>query len=238
MTERRRLVFLACLLGLPAAALAQASQPAPGPEAPAATAPVQAGPEDEEWAVHKDFAKMRPATIAVLPMDNLSLEPGVEDALYNAVYARLAAKGYAKISREHVGEVMKKLGVTIPGLLAGISPAHLGRELDADALLMGQIEQSARINKVTYDAVVVSCSLRLVDAKTGTILWHAEQWRVAHRQWQLDPVNLLINALANSGASREERVTYLAGQMLKTLPDGPIAIENDNLLEKAKVIGK
>jgi hypothetical protein len=234
----RRVALLAWLLVTGGVALAQAPQPAAEPQPAPAAAPTQAGPEDEEWEVHKEFAKLRPATVAVLPMDNLSLEPGVEEALYNAVYARLAAKGYAKISREHVGAVMKKLGVTIPGLLAGISPAHLGRELDADALLMGQIEQSARINKLAYDAVVVSCSLRLVDAKTGTILWRAEQWRVAHRQWQLDPVNLLINALANSGASREERVTYLATQMLKTLPDGPIAIENDNLLEKAQVIGK
>jgi hypothetical protein len=195
-------------------------------------------PEEEDWQVHKDFERMRPLTIAVLPMDNLSLEPGVEDALYKAVYDRLAAKGYAKISVDHVTAVMKRLGVTIPGLLAGFSAKRLGEELQADGLLFGQIEQSARINKIAYDAVVVSCSLRLVHVESGTILWHAQQWRAAKRQWQLDPVNMLINSVLHSNASREDRVAYLVQEMLKTLPAGPVEVGGDDLLGKAKVIGK
>lgn len=191
---------------------------------------------DEEWEVSKNFADMRPTTIAIMPMDNMSLEPGVEEALYNAVYERLAAKGYSKISADHVSTVMKRLGVTIPGLLAGFSAKRLGEEVHADALLFGQIEQSARINKLAYDAIVVSCSLRLVDAKTGDVLWHAEQWRAAHRQWQLDPVNALLNSMLHGNASREERVNYLAQEMLKTLPDGPIEVGGDNLLGKAKLV--
>jgi hypothetical protein len=194
------------------------------------------GPESESWTVHPGFERMRPTTIAVLPMDNLSLEPGVEEALYQAVYARLAAKGYSKISADHVGGVMKRLGVTIPGLLSGFSPQRLGTELQADALLFGQIEQSARINVVAYDAIVVSCSLRLVHAQTGTILWQAEQWRAAKRQWQLDPVNALLNAMLHSTASREDRVTYLVQEMLKTLPAGPIEVEAGDLLRRATVV--
>jgi hypothetical protein len=202
----------------------------------AAFAAGAADPESEEWQVHKDFAKLRPTRIAVLPMDNLSLEPGVEEALYKAVYDRLAAKGYTKISAGHVSQVMKKLGVTIPGLLAGISVKRLGEELQADGLLFGQIEQSARINQVVYDAVVVSCSLRLVQAESGTTLWHAQQWRVAKRQWQLDPVNALLNTLLHSADSREARVSYLVQEMLKTLPDGPVEHGGDNLLDKAQII--
>ena len=196
----------------------------------------EAAQPDEDFQVHKDFDRMRPTTIAVMPMDNMSLEPGVEEALYKAVYARLAAKGYSKISVDHVTGVMTKLGVTVPGLLAGFSAKRLGEELHADALLFGQVEQSARINKAVYDAIVVSCSLRLVDAKTGAILWHAEQWRTAHRQWQLDPVNALLNAMAHGNASREERVNYLAQEMLKTLPKGPVEIGGDNLFEKATIV--
>jgi hypothetical protein len=200
-----------------------------------AHAQAQANP-DEVFEVHKDFDTMRPTIIAVMPMDNMSLEPGVEEALYSAVYARLATKGYSKISVDYVTSVMKRLGVTIPGLLAGFSSKRLGEELHADALLFGQVEQSARINKVAYDAVVVSCSLRLVDAKTGTVIWHAEQWRTAHRQWQLDPLNALINAMAHSNASRDDRLAYLAQEMLKTLPQGPIEMAGDNLFEKATVV--
>ena len=197
-----------------------------------------ADPENEEWQVHKDFEKLKPMRIAVLPMDNLSLEPGVEEALYKAAYDRLLAKGYTKISNEHVGDVMKKLGVTIPGLLAGISVKRLGEELQADALLFGQIEQSARINQVAYDAIVVSCSLKLVHVESGQTIWYAQQWRTAKRQWQLDPVNALINAMAHGNASRVDRVNYLVQEMMKTLPEGPVERGGDNLLDKAQLIGK
>jgi hypothetical protein len=84
----------------------------------------------------------------------------------------------------------------------------------------------------------VSCSLRLVHVATGETLWQAQQWRTAHRQWQLDPVNALLNTMLHANASREDRVAYLVQEMLKTLPAGPVAIGDDNLLEKAKVIGK
>ena len=191
---------------------------------------------DEYSETHAQFETLRPNTIAVLPMDNFSLEPAVEDTLHQEVYARLAHKGYAKVSAEHVSEVMARLGVTVPGLLAGFSPTRLGQELNADALLMGQIEQSSRINQLAYDAVVVSCSLRLIDAKTGATLWRAEQWRTAHRQWQVDPINIFLNALAHGNDPREKRIAYLVQQMLKTLPPGPVTVEQGDLLKKATVI--
>jgi hypothetical protein len=191
---------------------------------------------EESWEVAADFEKHRPLTIAVLPMDNLSLEDGVEETLYQQVYQRLGTHGYSKVSVDHVSAVMKKLGVTVPGLLGGFSPTQLGKELHADALLLGQIEQSASVHQAVYDAVVVSCSLRLIDAQTGKVLWHAEQWRTAHRQWALDPFNMLLNTLGHANASRQDRVAYLVQEMLTTLPSGAIHIDTGDLLKRATVI--
>jgi hypothetical protein len=52
---------------------------------PAAQAEPQ---QDEFWEAHPQFEQMRPHTIAVLPMDNFTLEEGVEQTLYQEVYAR------------------------------------------------------------------------------------------------------------------------------------------------------
>lgn len=199
--------------------------------APAALAEDKA--DKEIWEVDPEFERMRPTAIAVAPMDNFSLEPGIEEALHNEVYQNLSAKGYARISAEHVRSVMNKLGISIPALLAGISPQRLGRELKADAILMGQIEQSASIHSGLYDAVVVSTSLRLVDAKSGKVIWRTEQWRTAHRQWQIDPINLLLNMFAHAHASREGRISYLVREMLKTLPQGPVVLQADDLFNQA-----
>ncbi len=230
---RSAVAWLAVVAGLGLALRCAAAQPVSAPPVPAQ--PVSAPPE-EASQVHPQFAALRPRTIAVLPMDNFSLEEGGADMLRQQVYARLASKGYVKVAEQHVDQVMKRLGVTIPGLLAGISPTRLGQQLQADALLMGQIDQSARVNQVLFDAVVVSCSLRLIDARTGQTLWQAEQWRSAHRQWQIDPVNMLLNAVAHSVDTRNGRIAHLVSGMLDSLPAGPVAVEQGDLLKQATEI--
>lgn len=190
----------------------------------------------EEWEAHPEFEKLKPEVIAVLPMDNLSMESGVETALFDEVYARLSAKGYQKIHVDKVREVMKELGIQTPGQLAGISLERLAEKLKCGAVLRGQIDQSADIMSGVYSAVVVSCSLRLTDCKTGQTLWQTNQWRTAHRQWQADPVNMLLNLMLHKGSSREERIAFLVDEMLKTLPKGPVQIEFGDLLNQAAEI--
>lgn len=188
----------------------------------------------ENWSVSPQYEALKPKTIAVLPMDNLSLESEVEKALYQAVYERLTQKGYSKIAIAHVQKTMKKFGIDTPGQLAGISLKKLCSALGAEALLGGQVEQSAAIHGGVYDAVTVSCSLRLMHCDSGKTIWQAEQWRTAHRQWQIDPVNMLINVLAHEKSSREDRVAWIVQEMFKTLPPGPLEVHQDNLFDQAQ----
>lgn len=192
--------------------------------------------DQEFWDVDPAYSKFCPEFIAVLPMDNFSLEPGLETVLYDSVYEQLQAKGYRRISVEKVREVMKNLGIQTSGQLQGISLKRLQEKLNADAVLLGQVDQSADIHKGVYDAVVVSCSLKLIHCQSGTVLWRSEQWRAAHRQWAIDPFNMLLNVMAHSSASRPERIAWLVQEMLKTLPGGTVTIELDNLLDKAMEI--
>lgn len=190
----------------------------------------------ENWTISPQFEALKPRTIAVLPMDNLSLEPEVEKSLYQAVYARLSQKGYSKIATTHVQKIMKTFGIDTPGQLAGISLKKLCTALGAEALLSGQVEQSAAIHGGVYDAVTVSCSLRLTHCDSGKTIWQAEQWRTAHRQWQIDPVNMLINVLAHEKSSRESRLAWLVQEMFKTLPVGQLEVHEENLFEKAQTL--
>lgn len=192
--------------------------------------------EKEIWSFHPEFESLTPGTIAVLPMDNFSLEPDVEQVLYKEVYERLNGKGYMKISADHVRSVMKQFGITTPGQLAGISLEKLCNKLNCDSVLSGRIEQSGAVHTLVYDAVVVSCSLQLIHCATGKTLWQTEQWRTAHRQWQIDPINAFINIAAHEKASREERVAWLVSEMLKTLPQGRVKVETGDLLNRAQEI--
>ncbi len=189
--------------------------------------------DTNDWFVVPDYDTYKPEVIAVLPMDNFSLEPEHEKALFDAVYDRLMAKGYRKIDVHRVERVMNDLGIQVAGQLSGISAKRLGKALNCDAVIKGQIDQAAGIHKGVYDAVVVSCSLTLQNCHTGRTLWQTQQWRAAHRQWQVDPVNLFLNLAAHSMGSRKQRIAWLVEEMLKTLPAGTVQTVSDNLLDQA-----
>jgi len=187
----------------------------------------------ELWEVHPEFELFSPQVIAVVPIDNLSYDQEIEGFLYQEVHNRLMAKGYRRIGLDKVYSVMAKLGIQTPGMLQGISIQRLGEELGCQGIIFGQIDQSANIHAGIYDAVVVSCSLQLIHCESGETIWQASQWRTAHRQWQLDPINMLINFSHHKNASREDRLAWLVQEMFRTLPDGPVKIETDNLFQKA-----
>ncbi len=189
--------------------------------------------EKEIWYVSPEFDKLKPDTVAVLPMDNLSFEPETAAMLREEVYERLQQKGYRKIKTELVDQAMKELGIQTAGQLSGISPEKLGQKTKSDAIIAGQVDQSAAVHSGVYDAFTVVVSLRLIHCDTGKLLWKTEQWRSAHRQWQGDPINLLINFIHHEKADRRKQTAWLVQEMLKTLPDGKIHIDEDNLLEQA-----
>jgi hypothetical protein len=192
-----------------------------------------ANASDDDVFVVDAFNKYQVKNIAVLPMDNLSLEPDTEQIFYDAIYNYLVSKGYVRVERNFVASRLKGLGVQTPGQLMGFPSKTLGQLLRADALFMGQIDQAASIHTGLYDATVVSCSLRLVHAESGKTIWQMQQKRAAHRQWQLDPVNALINLVRHENDNRPKRIAWIVQEMLKSIPSGPVLISEDNFLEKA-----
>lgn len=192
--------------------------------------------DQEYWRVHHEYEQRKPTVIAVLPMDNMTFDQESSRILREEVYKRLLAGGYKKIDEVEVDAAMERLGIQVAGQLAAISFERLGRELNCDAVIMGQVDQSGTQHQVVYDAVAVSCSLSLIDCRTGDELWHAEQWRAAHRQIQADPINMFLNVIAHRTISREQMLAWLVQEMMKTLPPGPVEIVVGNLLEGANEV--
>jgi hypothetical protein len=189
--------------------------------------------EHQLFAVDPEFAALRPRVIAVLPMVNMTFDPSGSDVLYDEVYRRLQSKGYRHVGVERVRAVMTEMGVQIPEMLSGISTARLCRALECDGVLRGQVVQSGTEHKVVLDSVVVSVSLQLVHCDSGRTIWFGEQWRAAHRQFQFDPLNALINLIAHERASKAQRIAWLVEQMFRTLPDGALQVVEGDLLSRA-----
>jgi hypothetical protein len=191
---------------------------------------------DEVCWVSPEYERYKPNTVAVLPLDNLSLEPDLEIIFHQFVYDQLKRKGYQRISAQRLKEWTLKVGIQTPGQLMGISLKRVKDDLRSDAVLFGQIDQSASIHQGFYDAFVISTSLKMVHCATGKVLWACDQFRSAHRQWQLDPINALINLAAHGLTSRENQLAWLVQEMFRTIPSGPVQIEIGDLLQQAQPI--
>jgi hypothetical protein len=189
-----------------------------------------------EYMLVNDFKAYNIKKIAILPISNHTFEEDVSSYMYDSIYKYLSKKGYYISSKDKVNSVLSDLGIQNANQYLEISSQKFGDMLSADAYFFGSIDQSADITNGVYDAVVVSCSLHLIHCETGEILWSADQWRVAHRSFNLDPINMLLSRVEHKNSSRKKRVEYLVYKMMEYFPQGNVHVTDGDLFESAITI--
>jgi hypothetical protein len=135
-----------------------------------------AGRPVEFETLHPDYIQLAPRTIAVLPMDNMSVDLDATPLVRPIVHERLAYKGYKVISLDKVDDILKNQGVLISHDVYGFNPARLGELLGADAVLYGTITEFSTKYAVLYASVTVGLKLEMVDCRTGELLWQSEHY--------------------------------------------------------------
>ncbi|MDK9706090.1 MAG: hypothetical protein OEL83_03480 [Desulforhopalus sp.] len=173
--------------------------------------------------------------VAVLPMENLTVEGDIAFHFRTRLQERLRAKGFSLIDSGLIDESLYKLGVAHAGQLKLLPFAELQKLTSADGFLSGVVEQGAVQHGGVYNSYVFTCSLKLQD-RQGNVLWSSLQNRVAKRRFAIDPINMFLDiALTEGGGNMQEAVYALADKMLAQLPDGPVRVVSgqDSLLDKA-----
>ena len=174
-------------------------------------------------------------TVAVLPMENLTVEGDIAFHFRNRLTERLKAKGYTVVDNKIVDDKLYQLGVSHAGQLRLLSFQQLQEMTAADAFLSGVVEQGAVQHAGVYNSYVFSCSLKLQD-RDSKVIWSSLQNRVAKRRFAIDPINIFLDiALTEGGGDMQEAVYALADQMLANLPDGLVhsVKQEDSLLDMA-----
>ena len=180
------------------------------------------------------IGKVSSYTVAILPMENMTVDPEIAFHFRTRITERLTAKGYTVVNNEILNRKLYDLGVSHAGQLGLLAFEQLRRISSADGFLSGIVEQSAIQHAGVYNAYVYMCSVKLQD-RQGNVVWSSLQNRVAKRRFALDPINALLDiALTEAGGDSREAVYALADQMLASLPDGPVqVITGDPLLDMA-----
>jgi hypothetical protein len=117
------------------------------------------------------FKNTKPRSILVLPPDNSTTDVTASYSMLSQMTMPLAEAGYYVIPVAVMEETFKQNGLTTAGDIQQTSPAKLRDIFGADAVLYSHITQYGTQYRVLDSVTVVTASAKLVDLKTGDVLW-------------------------------------------------------------------
>ncbi len=117
------------------------------------------------------FKQSRPKSILVLPPQNHSTDVKATYSMLSQVTFPLAEAGYYVFPVAVVDETFRQNGLTEPADIHAVSPAKLRQIFGADAVLYIDVKEYGTSYMIVTSATVVTASAKLVDLRTGQLLW-------------------------------------------------------------------
>ncbi len=157
-------------------------------------------------------------SIAVLPFFNN--HKYIHGAVYarRAFYANLAAtKNYDLVPMREIDMILKKLPRKI---LEPKNYKKLAKYIDADLFCYGWVEEQDHSYGVVYSSTEVRAKVKLIDSKTGEVVWQAEDSR-SRTVGGIDPYALYTTHSEDYYWARNilNRYDELFRDMMLVLPD-------------------
>lgn len=146
------------------------------------------------------FKQSDPKSILVMPPINYSYELDAAAAIKANVTRPLAEAGYYVFPMALVSDTFTQNGYTIAEEIHQLLPSQLYEVFAADAALYIEIHQYGTAYSLLASDTVVSLSARLVDLKTGKILWQGRAQAASSEQRDEDDsglVEMLFSAVVN-----------------------------------------
>jgi hypothetical protein len=123
---------------------------------------------------YTNYRKSKPASILVLPPVNNSPDIKATYGFLSTVTRPLAEGGYYVFPVALVDQTFKENGLQNPAEMHDAPLNKLREIFGADAVLYISIENYGASYKVLTSDTVVTAKARLIDAKTGELLWTGE----------------------------------------------------------------
>ena len=117
------------------------------------------------------YRTARPASILILPPVNESPDIKASAAMLSQLTMPLAESGYYVLPVALVSETFRSNGVDSPVDAQSVAAAKLREIFGADAALYVKVTRYGSSYTVLASDAVVSADARLVDLKTGAVLW-------------------------------------------------------------------
>ena len=123
-----------------------------------------------------DYSKLqasKPRSILVIPPANNSVEVNAPYVYLSTITRPLAEKGYYVFPVSVIDHFMKENGLPTPDEMNRVPLDKIDENIGADAVLYVTIDEWGQNYQITSSVAQVSAQLKLVEVKTGEVLWHA-----------------------------------------------------------------
>ncbi|KWK76035.1 hypothetical protein WM16_12990 [Burkholderia ubonensis] len=120
------------------------------------------------------FKKSQPRSILVLPPLNETSDVAATYGMLSQMTLPLAEAGYYVVPVAVMDETFKQNGLANAAEIQETSPAKLREIFGADAALYAKVSKYGSVYQVIDSTTVVTASAKLVDLKTGDVLWQGE----------------------------------------------------------------
>jgi len=136
-----------------------------------------AGPGIDREAL-TDYYAREPRTIVVLPVENRTTEAEAPRFFLATISHPLIDRGYYVYPPHLIEEILVREGIDPSSAPHSIDARRLDDYLGADAALYVTIDEWDTTYAVLSSAVAVGMTYRLVDTRTGDVLWERQGRRV------------------------------------------------------------
>ena len=127
--------------------------------------------------------------VAVLPFQNNTSEKHAAERMRDLVSTEILAMGlFDVVDKGVVDAALKEEGIAL-GKKGSVdldknTARRLGKVLGVQAFVVGSVDQYEESRRGSFSYPVVSLTLRLIDAQTGTILWQASGGASGYSAWK------------------------------------------------------
>lgn len=167
---------------------------------------------------YTEFRKSNPRSILVLPPLNESTDVGASYSLLTTVTRPLAELGYYVFPVVVVDQYLKANGLTVPGEMHQAPLAKLHEVFGADAVLYIVVEKYGSKYQVLSSTTMVYVRAKLVDARTGIVIWEGN----AHTEnaGQSGLIEAVVTQVMSKMLDQAHAVAAMASSQLVSSPQG------------------
>lgn len=169
-----------------------------------------------------------PLTVVVLPFENLTSEPELENLVRRSFYSHFTPKEYRDIELNDVDRALEILRNTSSKTWKDLPPTGLAEFFRADFLIYGKVLEYNKVFAGIYSQIALKVQLEMVDGKTGEGVWWKTVIQRSHEGGVPFSLFGIIPETLRAGLHMQKERTLdlierVSRELVEAIPDGPVA---------------